>query len=194
MDRTRHITFDLETLSRTKDAPIVQIAAIEFNLNGDVLDRFNALISEKSLHQYGFQCGMDCVFWWLTETSEQAKQNVFGRPEVRINIKQALFEFKQWYETKTPKDCAVWSHCTFDPPILDHASKKVGMSENIIHYRNHFDIRTLQLITGLPRPTVNNNLLHDAMYDCEYQAKYVSEMLTSLAPSTTQYHPFDKGY
>ena len=45
-----NITFDLETLGNSANAPIVQIGAVKFDGDGNILDKFLRTIDLSSFH------------------------------------------------------------------------------------------------------------------------------------------------
>jgi DNA polymerase III epsilon subunit-like protein len=169
-----NITFDLETLGNTKDAPIVQIGAVKFTDEGEVTDKFVRRIKASSLEQYDFHIDYSTVFWWLNQ-SKEAQESVFEK-EPRMGLRQALYEFTKWIGKASKY--VYWSHATFDPPILNNNIAKVGI-DNPIPFRNHRDIRTLTHFTGKIE-TERVGTHHDALDDCIFQAKYISKGLRAL--------------
>ena len=138
-----HITFDLETLGNTSNAPIVQIGAVKFN-DGGITDTFLRNIDLTSLESLGFKLDYSTISWWLNQPDEAIK-SVFGDNLEKISLSKALYEFQEWIG-KTA-DYNYWSHATFDPPILVN-NYKTMKKECPIPFRLHRDIRTLSLLGG----------------------------------------------
>lgn len=170
----KNITFDLETLGNSSNAPIVQIGAVKFNDSGEVIDTFYRNIKLKSLSKYKFEVDYPTVEWWFSQDKE-AIDKVFNS-EDRVDIRQALMEFKEWIGK--PSEYVYWSHATFDPPILNNNLTQVGLG-NFIPFRLHRDIRTLTYFSGKVE-IEREGVQHDALDDCIFQAKYISEGIKLL--------------
>jgi len=170
-----NITFDLETLGNTNNAPIVQIAAVMFNGEGDILSKFSRRIDLKSLEQYNFKMDYRTLSWWFNQSSE-AIGSVFGEDWERVSLSQALHDFTKWLGK--PSEYVYWSHATFDPPILNNNFIQVK-KENPIPFRLHRDIRTITHFTGKIE-IERKGIAHDALDDCIYQAEYISKGLKQI--------------
>lgn len=166
---------DLETLGNTRGAPIVQIGAAKFKDDGTVLASFIRNIDLNSLEKYNFEVDYKTVGWWLSQEDAAIKSVFCSEP--RVNIRQALHEFIEWIEH--PTQYLYWSHATFDPPILMNNIAKVGLP-NVIPFRAWRDIRTLTHFTGKISGGEREGIHHNALDDCLYQVKYVSEGIRRL--------------
>lgn len=166
-----HITFDLETLGNTTTAPIIQIAAVKFNTNGDIIDKFSRNIKWESLSKYSFNVDYSTINWWFNQEDKAIKS--VANQEGAINLKKALLEFKEW--VKEPKKYYYWSHATFDPPILSYNIKQVGLAD-FIPFRLQRDIRTLVHLKG-KASVEREGIAHNALDDAIFQSKYISQLL-----------------
>ena len=72
----------------------------------------------------------------------------------------------------------IWSHASFDMPILKAAYRQEGMAFPLNHYTFR-DIRTLTHLTGVQKTKVEG-IAHTALDDCRNQAKYISKALEVL--------------
>lgn len=174
-----HITFDLETLGNSPNAPIIQIGAVKFNEKGEINDKF--LVNVDLSKEKGLWSDMDypTIHWWLNQSPE-AINSVFGNHLERVSLSHALYLFKEWIG-KTAS-YTYWSHTTFDPPILESSYRKLDM-ENPIPFRLHRDIRTLTWFTKRKAhvPKIEREgVHHNALDDCIYQAAYITECLKLL--------------
>ena len=168
-----HITFDLETLGNSFNAPIVQIGAVKFDLE-EVYDEFKVNVNWMSLADYDFTIDYSTVLWWLSQTRE-AQDSIIDQGGA-VDIKKALNDFGRWIGV--PEDYIYWSHATFDPVILDNSYRKTGI-RNPIPFRNQRDIRTLEHFAG--RQSIENRgVSHDALDDAKFQAEYIILMLKKL--------------
>lgn len=173
--KQKHVTFDLETLGNTHDAPIVQIAAVEFNLQGEILKSFSRnVVLDDSLNK--FTVSYDTIKFWMGQ-SKEVQDAVFNL-ENTFFLQEVLLDFSEWCKELEGKR-KFWSHATFDPVILKNAFKKYYLNCPI-HYRDFVDIRTLNTLVGDVEISEENKLKHDALSDCIYQAKYISAMLRKL--------------
>lgn len=163
------ITFDLETLGSTFNAPIVQIAAVEFTPEGEVLGEFSVNI-DISADIDKFTIDLKTVKWWM-EQEKEAREAVFT--DNGVPLKEALEKLMSWLGDRRPQP--VWCHTTFDAPILKNTCIKMGFGELFNPY-NYRDIRTLTALTGVKKTTVAG-VAHNALDDCINQAKYISEAI-----------------
>lgn len=174
MSKKLNITFDLETLGNSHNAPIVQIAAVKFRDSGEILEKFLRTVDITSLSNYNFQIDIDSVEFWSNQP-----QNVFDsvfNTNQEVPIKQALQEFMDWI--KSPLKYVFWSHAIYDPPILNNSLQKTGISD-YIHFKLHKDIRTLNYFVG-KLDVQREGLHHNALDDCIYQSKYISKGILKL--------------
>lgn len=170
-----NITFDLETLGRI-NAPIAQIAAVAFKDNGSIVGDFNMRVDLNDLKNYNFQVDYNTVEWWMKQ-SDSAIKSVFVE-DMKHDLKTVLEYLSSFFSKYNDGNMSVWSHATFDPPILAHAYNEVGI-ENPIHFRWHKDIRTLTGLSGVKK-TVVQGVEHNAIDDCINQANYISKAIQEL--------------
>lgn len=167
-----NVTFDLETLGNTSQAPIVQIAAVLFDNQGKILESVNLKANLKTIPQ-GFVVDFATLKWWF-EQSDQAIKSVMT--EGTLTHKDMCKEFLKWVQDIRQEygaDIYFWSHATFDPPILAN-NFKVAKMYNPIPFRMHRDIRTLTHFAG--RIDIERKgVAHDAIDDCIYQAEYITK-------------------
>ena len=166
-----NITFDLETLGNSSNAPMVQLGAVKFKNDGAIIDKFVRSIKISCLKRYKFEADYDTIQWWF-EQDDKAIKSVMC-PEDGIDLRLALMQFKEWIG-KTG-DYVYWSHATFDPPILNNNFRAVGL-DNPIPFRLHRDIRTLVHFTG-KLTAERKGIHHNALDDCIFQADYISQGL-----------------
>jgi DNA polymerase III epsilon subunit-like protein len=170
-----NITFDLETLGNSSYAPIVQIGAVKFTSDGNIIDQFCKHIKLTSLKRYeSLVLDYETLAWWFSQ-DDKAIKSVFCNPDA-VDLRLALLEFSKWIGKAS--EYVYWSHATFDPPILDNNAQSVGLNK-IIPHRNHRDIRTLIHFVGeieVERLGIHHNALDDALY----QATYISKGLIML--------------
>ena len=165
-----NISFDLETLGNTSEAPIVQIAAVKFETNGNIIDTFSRSINIQDLDNYDLKPDYSTILWWLNRDKAAINQ-VFGNHIVKTDLKTSLINFSNWICDN--EDYNFWSHATFDPPILKYNFNAVGI-EMPIHYRSFKDLRTLLEIAGNPK-VERKGTHHVALDDAIYQSRVISK-------------------
>jgi hypothetical protein len=172
----KHIMFDLETLGTGSKAPIVQLAACLFDIDGNILSEFNRKV-DLGNDLSKFEPTTGTIEFWLKQ-SDRARELVFGGE--RFSLARALTDFNVWINSIDGKK-KYWSHATFDPPILMNAFQVMNIKA-FIAYRDFVDIRTINLLAGevvtYPREAYGEH--HDAAADCRYQAAYVAAMMRKL--------------
>ena len=171
MSKNNNITFDLETLGVTYNAPIVQIGAVKFKDSGEIIDTFLRTIDIPSLHPYNFQCDDSTVEFWASQPQETFDSVFNLADEHLVPIEIALQDFMDW--VKEPLKFYYWSHATFDPPILANSMSKVKV-QGYLPFKYHRDIRTLTHLSGgvdIERHGFHHNALDDSIYQAEYISK-----------------------
>lgn len=178
----RHITFDLETLGNSSQAPIVQIGAVEFGEAGEVLRAPFCAYVDLTDHWKLFKPDLSTLLWWLNPKQDPARPRVFFPPHEKKPLPDVLRGFTRWV-SDTPGRVKLWSHATFDPPILTNAYQTLKI-ESGLPYRDFMDIRTLNFIAGdigdLPPRESFGGAHHDALADCKFQAYYIARMLKKV--------------
>lgn len=185
-----HVMLDLETLSTSPNAAILQIGMCRFDAD-NVWDQERICVDLQSLLSRNFTVDGATVCWWMGQ-SDAARSSVFsgGMP-----IESALGKFRAWWNAAGVAGQKVWSHgASFDVPIMDSAHRRLG-TKVPWDYRDVRDTRTLfELAGGVvgPKPEVP----HDAMHDAVAQAVRVqmawrvikerTEMKTTLMERITE--------
>jgi hypothetical protein len=174
MKKYRDCMLDLETMSNTYNAPIIQIAVAKFNRDdGDTSTVFYENLSLEEEMQQGFTTDANTILWWLSQ-SKEAQESILKEPCFDIHtIYGLLNNVLRDYEN-------IWSHSTFDAVILNWHYKKLGITPKF-HYSAFKDIRTLTELAGInskdyPRQGTN----HNALDDCKHQIEYCVDAFNVL--------------
>lgn len=170
---------DLETLGRDADTVVLQIGLLRFDIEtGEIDDEgFEVNIDILDSLRQGFKVDGSTIEWWFNQSNE-ARESVISKPKfpVKVALQKAA---------KYMKGCnTLWSHATFDAPILAYHFRKM-MVKMPIHYRGHRDIRTLVHLAGLSKnefefyklgkPGQDPGPRHTALADCRTQVEYCHE-------------------
>lgn len=145
------ITVDLETLSKSPSAAIIQIAAVAWRRSAtdhpviaDIVP-FVASVDLRSCIAEGFDVDMDTVRWWCSQ-SREAKEAVLGdSPAYPIN--DVLTGFADWVNealaVATAYSVCLWSQGSdFDIPVLRNAFARFKIPFPVPYF-NIRDCRTL---------------------------------------------------
>lgn len=175
----KDVMLDLETLGTAHDALIIQIGAVYFDrTTGELGRNFKATIDADDVAGL-FSMEYGTVMWWL-EQSQRARDSVLGRSITKVSMSQALSDLAYFLGS----DVTLWSHATFDMPILSNAFAKMGI-KNPVPFRNMRDLRTLMDLYGEKVELEREGTHHDAHEDARYQARYASVALMKLAHGNT---------
>lgn len=173
----KDVMIDLETLGTRYDAQIIQIGACYFDRNtGEIGLGFSANIDGAL--QDEFTTDYSTIKWWF-EQSDSARMLVMENP---IPLPQALGELSRFL---MGKDIQLWSHATFDIPILMNAFNVVGIPCPV-PFRNMRDLRTLMDLASFggksatPSKVRREGVHHNALDDAKFQAAYAAEALIKL--------------
>ncbi len=152
----------------------MQIGACKFENNGKITSTFSRTVKIEDLDNYNLTPDYSTINWWLKQNSEVIEQ-VFGNYSIKVTLKNALEDFKKWVGND---EFNVWSHASFDPPILKNNLKAVGI-QPFIHYRLFKDLRTLKELAGNPE-VKREGEHHVAIDDAIYQAELIARCFQIL--------------
>lgn len=178
-----HISIDIETFSSAPNAALASIGAVawkeRFNL-ADLApsDRFVIGVLDRTGH-----FDPDTIRWH----AKQDRPGITTGAELNIvPAAKALVMFAEWlniYGAQTGGEACLWTHATFDIPVLASAYRRYEIKEPW-HYRNCKDLRTLYMLAGgrpkEPDGSPENLIAHSAIDDAIYQAYEVEHCLSRI--------------
>lgn len=167
----QHVMIDLETMGRPPRAAIVQIGAVEFDLEAGTLgEELRLNVTLQSNLDADLPVDGSTVEWWLGQ-SDVARAAIVERP--RHRIEDALRVLSGFLESLDRT--YVWGDpSTFDAALLLAAYKATGQRVPW-HYRNVRDLRTLKALAWANEewrtifPELPN--AHDALVDARRMAE-----------------------
>ena len=171
-----HVVVDIETLGTIPGAPIVQIAAVAFDLGAseDEWELFEVKVDVRSLI-YKDGISFDTLAWWLAQPKGTIDE-VFGEAE-RLDIASALNSFHRWLGVTNTK--TLWGNgAAFDNELLKAALLQYcGISEPW-NFRIDRCFRTLKNLykDQVPEPHFIGTK-HNALDDAMHQARWLSQIL-----------------
>jgi hypothetical protein len=180
---------DLETLGTDPaDAPIIQIAAVAFELGEDGpnmdIEPLRVLVDAPSCLEHPFHrvISPDTVAWWADTDPELLVQLM--RDRSRTPLAEALAELGLWIMKTDDGIEGVWGNgATFDISMLEAAYKQAGL-RTPWHFRTIRDVRTMAMIAGDDDRCFNGGTVtlieargtkHDALVDCLRQVRMVQQ-------------------
>jgi len=186
---------DIETMGNVSGSAITEIAAVSFvgnDFDPDCCNRFRVAIDLESCLSVGLGVTESTIKWWLNQPKEaQALYREEG-----VHIKEALIYLQSWCRGQIEGDIPfdkndqlekpyrVWSHATFDFPMIEAAYAKCSLISPWAYWSAR-DVRTvLDLASGGPGKYPNIPFVgvkHRALDDAIHEAKQVSASLVQLA-------------
>jgi len=168
----KDLMLDIETLDTKPTAVITQVGACYFDRKtGEIGKTFLRNLKVDEAIKWGLTVSWQTIKWWF----EQEERSWMENPMVFTKALGELHPFAK-------KAKYVWSHSTFDIPILANAYNIIG-SYLPFHYRMTRDIRTLTHLAGHQRNESSadpKDKTHNALDDCIYQVKYCVECFNKL--------------
>lgn len=166
---------DIETMGNGSRAAIVQIAAVECDINtGETGATFKENVSLASSLDAGLEVNASTILWWM-EQSEDAKKAVFSYYKP---LAEVLLEFRNWITMRGGRDVMIWGRSPrFDCGIIGDAYKalKQGIPWD---FRNERCVRTIEAIDpAVKKAAVNTGVAHNGVDDCLYQIEYCSKII-----------------
>lgn len=141
-----HLMLDLETLGTGRDAMILQIGAVAFcpeqNLISSTEGYFQVNIRHDSLDMG--VADAETVAWWMKQ-DRYARESVFEQDEA-VDLHKALLMFKTFLTTYQPD--YLWGAMNFDQPILRDAFGRASLAWPLKYWQDR-DWRTLRDIAPL---------------------------------------------
>lgn len=168
----KDVMLDLETLGTRYDAMIISIGAVYFDRNTGEIGRAFSMNIDSFEFRDRFTTDRETIEWWFTQ-SDRARSLAMEYPASLKSTLEGLVEF-----LRTP-DVKLWSHATFDMPILAHAFEVCGI-KHPVPFRNMRDLRTLMDLAGPSADMIRAGVHHHALDDAKYQAKYAADAMQRL--------------
>lgn len=169
----KDVMIDFETLDTCPSAAVVQIGAVEFDrLTGELGREFKVNVDAQSAVNSGATLNASTIEFWLKQ-NDAARNSILAEP--RVPIYEAFDSFNKFLSGSK----FIWSHATFDFPILCETLKRLHIKPNF-SYRSARDIRTLVDLSGGGTTVVREGTHHDGLDDAKFQAKYCCEMMKRI--------------
>jgi hypothetical protein len=181
----KDLMIDIETLGTRPGSVVTSIGAAFFDPHFAYPEyaigpKMQVNIDITSSMEWGLHTEGDTLKWWLMQSTEAQ----MGMISDTLPVRTAYEDFRGWVNQHKEKELTVWSHSTFDIPLLYAAFTLVDVKLPW-HFRQTGDIRTLSYLTKGMALNSQGNITrtgthHNALDDVLYQIEYVSEMLRAL--------------
>lgn len=170
----KDVMIDLETFGTTHNAVVVQAGACYFDrVTGEIGETFLENINADTSLQHGFEVTGSTIYWWLEQNKEAQNSIMNG---FRENVEVTITNLNDFLKGAK----CVWSHATFDFVILMNHFNRLNIIP-LIHYTAARDIRTLVDLAKIDHKNYERiGTYHNALDDCLYQVKYVTDCLNAM--------------
>lgn len=165
-----NVMIDLETMSREKNAAILSIGAVVFNIESHVLGReFHQNVTLSSCVMLGLHRSAETLNWWSLDENKEAR-DALTKNAVSLDV--AIGRFLAW----CGGEIIPWSNgSTFDLVILEHAIRTCNRKVPW-RFDNESCYKTLRRM--LPQIVVpRHGLKHNTLDDARYQARHLMAIL-----------------
>lgn len=171
----RDVMIDIETLSLSKNAAILSIGAVKFNVEeGRLMEEFYQNVSLSSCTLLGMHTDPETIKWWEKEDNKAARE------ALRINqlgIEQTLNLFNSWCGDD---EIVPWSNpSTFDIVIIENAYRRCDKFKPWKFY-NESCYRTMRRLFPTVTKDVFKGTKHTALDDAKNQARHLIKILNSV--------------
>jgi hypothetical protein len=171
----KDLMIDIETMGNTPNAVMIQLAAVFFERRtGETGREFCKSLTIPSCEDFGFTKDESTVKWWQ-EQNQDVLTAILSEGEHALDVMDAFLDFLG----KDIKDVIVWSHATFDFPIVQNYLKSITSS--YMNYKGARDIRTLVDLSGIELDKYDwTKKTHNALDDCKFQIKYCVDAINKI--------------
>ena len=173
----KEVMVDIETLGIVPGSVIIQIGAVDFDLD-KIGEGFKINITKQSGLDLNMKVDPSTVRWWKNQSAE-AIASVSAEP--RVDIGTALEMFNTWFNSVGGQ--TIWGNgSTFDNALMDMAYR-VTRVPRPWHFTNDRDLRTLVAVAGMmgiEEPRVNYGVAHDGLDDAISQALWAQKILNRM--------------
>lgn len=171
--KPKNVMIDLETMSVEKNAAILSIGAVEFDIEMKTLGQeFEQNITLSSCVWLGMHRSAATLNWWAMDENKTARDAL---TKDAVSIELAIARFCQW----AAPEIIPWSNgATFDIVILENAIK---LCNRIVPWKfyNESCYRTFKRL--YPEIVVaRQGIRHNALHDAKHQARHLLAILSEL--------------
>jgi 3'-5' exoribonuclease-like protein len=169
------VMLDLETMGTSKDAAIVAIGAVRFDLNTGLLgDKFYQVINLKSAQRAGGKIDADSVMFWLQQ-SDEARKAITS--DDGVHIEAGIKAFSEWI--RSVPVAHLWGNGSdFDNVILEGAYNRLGWTPPWAYKQNRCYRTLVSLYASVEKE--DSVIPHQALEDAIAQANHLCKIWRSV--------------
>jgi DNA polymerase III epsilon subunit-like protein len=173
---TIHAMLDLETMGKSPGCVVTHVAIVLFDPpNPTPLKTLHIHLSMTEQVKAGLTIDPSTIKWWLKQSNEA--REIFKMDSYPIS---SLIDY---IDSMIDRDTYVWSHATFDIPILNSLLQAFGY-RSPINYKKCMDIRTAQELYRIKykRDAIADKvgIAHRAVDDCKSQINLICKIIGDL--------------
>lgn len=179
-----HVMMDLETLSTAKNAAIIEIGLVRFNLNGEIEDAIKIPVNPMSSIRYGLDVQSETLGWWAGQDEKVQRKVLVNSFSKGLDLKDALIQMNQFLSTS--KKVYLWGNGVFSDNVwIDNAMESCGLKPAYT-FRSHMCVRTIAtLFKGLLARDFKKEIefagsQHDSIDDAKHQIKYLTRYIKEV--------------
>lgn len=174
------VMLDLETFGTSPQAPVVQIAALPFDLSTGEFFATDGFYMTCVPDLRKYVSDYSTLKFWLTTTTPEARVAVFANEQARP-LAEVLLRLRQWTMDRGLSKQPLWAlPASFDIVILENAFR----TEEIQwpwHYNVPRCLRTVYELAGITKDQrIRPENEHDAMSDAVSQVKTLTLALAKM--------------
>jgi hypothetical protein len=167
------VMLDLETMGRTPNAPILQVAAVAWDSQtGRHVHEFHCHVSFQDELRLGFKPDADTVLWWMEQSESARKAIIDGQTKSPLKTKDMVQRLHTWVVSNQLSEVNWWSNGpAFDSSIM---SMHFACFNSLPPWKHWADrcYRTLMEERKFnPRTVTRSGVAHNALDDCAHQIK-----------------------
>lgn len=174
---------DLETLSPTPNAHVLEISFLRFDIETGEIDYNDSVIERFGLKSQNRESNAETIKWWLDKNQNYFMELCSHVPEksvhdVVLSIWMKLFLLRADRRNKI----AIWNTGSFDVDILNNVYKqKTGSNDSLIRFYEIRDVRSIRQIGDMFNLNDNNvEATHNAKEDCIRQIEYITKVVKKM--------------
>lgn len=172
MPKMTDMIVDIETLGKSHNCVIIQLAALFFDREGNLGKEFTMNINIDSCLKLGMTVDGETISWWFQKKPE-ALQAVITNPKLLTEVLSAFNNFA--LDARS-----VWCHKDFDAPKLNNAFRRCNTAP-VYNYKMVKDLRTAVDLGEIDISKFKmDGILHNGLDDCKFEVKYLVEAMKKI--------------
>lgn len=166
------IMMDIETLGTNHDCVVIQVSMVKFKWDKTITDELTVNLNIQEQLEAKRTVDASTMDWWKDQNPEIFKQCTTNP----LPVHEALKRIQNFIDF----DDNIWSHATFDVPIIISLFKSFKTKFKW-KYKNARDIRTLIAISEINLNDYDwSAKTHNSLDDSKFQVEYCCDAFNSV--------------